>query len=165
MSLRFKGLDDQEYEDWTALEELLRLGGTFTAAEYFTPNVPLGRRPRGTREFCAPYTWSAFPSLPDSLVSEVEPWVILGRNVLVRARPPTDMRVLTWLDYDLVHLASTADPHNMAPPEWIGIATPDGARGYVAARLIRDPVDYHACFGEFGGTWLITEFSHRVSPG
>ena len=98
--------------------------------------------------------------MPEALVrqSQADPWVVLGTDVAVRARPPRDMRVLMRLDYDLVHPFSTADFHAGAPKEWIGILTPDGRRGYVAAHLIRSRSDYHACFGEFDGTWLMTEF-------
>ncbi len=121
-----------------------------------------GERQYAAREFCAPYVWSAFPApLPDPVAGLVDPWVILRTGVAARARPPRDMRVLMRLDYDLVHLFSTADVHAGAPPQWIGITLPDGRRGYVAKALIRSPDDYHACFGEFDGVWLMTEFGRR----
>lgn len=154
-----------EHQDWTKLEELLRLGGTFTKG----PNRVRGsgQRRHATREFCAPYVWSAYPQPVRSELeeqSQAYPWVVLGSNVAVRAHPPRDMRVLMRLDYDLVHPFSTSDVHAGAPHDWIGILTPDGRRGYVAARFIRSRSDYHACFGEFDGTWLMTVFRRGGGP-
>lgn len=152
----------RDHQSWTALEELLRLGGTFTSRLKVNRVRGEGQRQYATREFCAPYVWSAYPRpVPLPLTSEVDPWVILGTGVAARARPPRDMRVLMRLDYDLVHVFSTADVHAGAPPEWIGITLPDGRRGYVAETLIRSPDDYHACFGEFDSVWLMTEFARR----
>jgi hypothetical protein len=65
-------LGGQEHQSWTALDELLRLGGTFTKG----PNRvrDSGERQYAAREFCAPYVWSAFPApLPDPVAGLVDP--------------------------------------------------------------------------------------------
>lgn len=153
-------LGGQEHEAWTKLEELLRLGGTFSKGLHRVRDK--GQRQYATREFCAPYVWSAYPpTLPEPLEGMVEPWVILGSRVAVRVKPPRDMRVLTRLDYDLVHLIDPFDRDASPSQEWIGVKLPDGRRGYVARSFIRNPDDYHACFGEFEGQWLMTEFARR----
>ena len=146
-------------ETWTALQEILSLGGTFTRGPNRVRGA--GQRQHAAREFCAPYTWSAYPQpIPSEVEAQAQsyPWVILRSDAPVLARPPRNMDVLMRLNYDLVHPYSPADPHGGAPEDWVAILTPDARRGYIDASSIRDPFDYHACFGEFTGKWLMTMF-------
>lgn len=143
-----------EIEGFSALQGVLRLGGSFSKGRI---RVRVKGEPP-SREFCAPYVWSEYPApdrLPPVRGDDDTPWAILGSAVRVRAHPPEDMRVISRLDYDLVYLAS-ADETGGAGADWRFIVTPEGRKGYVSAPLIRDPIDYHACFGEFAGTWLMT---------
>jgi hypothetical protein len=139
------------HADWERLEELLALGGTFTT----TRGAEVGRR-----EFCAPYIYSAYPRpVPWDLADELDPWVIISPKAAVRAQPHESAAVLMWLSYELVKMSGDA-----RDPEWYGVIGYDGREGWVASADIRDAADYHACFGQIDGRWLMTAFERGLPP-
>jgi hypothetical protein len=137
--------------DWEHLEELIVLGGTFTT----TRGAVAGRR-----EFCAPYTYSAYPRPVDrDLAGELDPWIIISPKAALRSAPDPSAQVLTWLSYELVKPNGDARDDN-----WYGVVAHDGREGWVASSDIRDPDDYHVCFALINGRWLMTAFDRGLPP-
>jgi hypothetical protein len=137
----------------------LTLGGSFTTTRGSF---------KGERQFCAPYVYSAYPS--DAYELNLlfqhgdEPWAIIGKNVPVRSRPSNKAPVVTRSSYQLVYvpggLAWAEEDVAKGPPYsdrgWREVETRNGKTGYVDSRLVRNPADYHVCFAQRGGHWLIT---------
>jgi hypothetical protein len=143
-------------EDWIHLERALTLGGTFTTTRGAV---------RGRREFCAPYTYSAYPTrpVPEDLAGEVDPWVIIGPKIELRLEPQSGAPRLITLSHELVKLSG--ESRDGGDPFWFGVVAPDGREGWVRSSEIRDPEDYHVCFARVDGQWLISVFRRGVSPG
>ncbi len=141
--------DEPKSELWNELATILSLGGTFITYE-------------GKREFCAPYTSSAFPNdLGDADDSGFYIYsAITGENVRVRARPSASAPIIATLSYDIVRAKffSTDEDEGSDVPGWIRIITPSGKQGYVSEKYIRSPIDYRACFRRVKGKWLMTSF-------
>jgi hypothetical protein len=130
---------------------LLSLGGEFV----------------GKGEFCAPYVFTRFPDKIDAFDYQA----IIGRNVRVRSRPSRTAPVLGVLSYDIVK-ASASEPVRKkedrlegvsylsdslySRDDWMKVITPQGRTGYVAARYVRSPIDYRACFKKRHGRWWMT---------
>lgn len=153
------------YEDteWAELEKVLSLGGTFTT----TRGALAGRR-----EFCAPYTYSAFPSPLNAIVEKMpghdanpegDPWVVLGERVPVVLEPSANAKIVEQLSHNLVLLSGAEAPGNL-PVRWREVFTPGGRRGWIAAEQLRDPADYHACFAQIDGEWRLASFERDRSP-
>ena len=137
---------------------MLSLGGRFTTSR--------GAQP-GRREFCAPYTYSAYPSQLNSIVEamaghddnpESDPWVILGERVPVLERPTASAPVVGYLSHTLV-IPSRAESPGSPRVRWREIFMPDGQTGWIPAEQIRNPADYHACFARIDGQWRMTAFN------
>lgn len=155
----------REHVDWVELEKALALGGAFTTIN--------GSQP-GRREFCAPYTYAAYPGhaeingIVEKLAgageySASEPWVVLGVRVPVRSAPAVDARVMGYVTHELVMLQGDEAPAS-PPVRWRKIVMPNGHEGWIAADQIRAPTDYHACFARIDGQWQMTEFSRDRAP-
>lgn len=146
-----------EQEDWTRLEQLLVLGGTFT-----TTRGAL----KGRREFCAPYVYSAYPHpLPEDLRGELDPWVLLEADVPVHMDHDPASVVLTRLSFAVVKADGGGIPSRGGqPPTWTLVYLPGERIGYVLDSQIRDPVDYHACFATVEGRWQMVRFERGLSP-
>lgn len=148
--------------EWTELERMLSLGGTFTTTR---------GAERGRREFCAPYTYSAYPA-PINVIAErlpghdesneSDPWVILGDRVPVLERPSKSARVLRYLSHDLVF--TSAEAPGSPPVLWREIFIDGDRKGWVSAEMIRKPSDYHVCFAYVDGRWRLTQFSRDADP-
>jgi hypothetical protein len=139
---------------WEAMSRALALGGSFTTTR---------GAERGRREFCAPYTYSAYPDvIPNSLVGELDPWVIIGAHVPVRARPRSDSPALIYLDHELVSVNGLESP-GIPPPLWFGVVV-ERHEGWVSADSIRNPEDYHVCFADSGSNWVLSTFRKGPSP-
>lgn len=151
-----------EAADWPELEELLRLGGSFTTTR---------GRVFGRREFCAPYVYSAYPQrdviafLLEKLAGRDEnptslPSVILGSKVPARRRPEQDARIVEHLSHDLLLVREERG----TPPDWYSVYLSDTVFAWVRAGQIRSPLDYHACFATIDGRWRLTEFEKDKMP-
>jgi hypothetical protein len=154
-----------KYEDaeWAELEKVLSLGGAFTT----TRGALAGRR-----EFCAPYTYSAFPSPLNAIVEKMpghdanpegDPWVVLGERVPVLLEPSANAKMVEQLSHNLVILSGAEAP-GKPPVRWREVFTPSGRRGWVSAEQLRDPSDYHACFAQIDGEWRLASFERHRSP-
>jgi hypothetical protein len=123
--------DQADSKLWTALGEILRLGGSF--------------EPDGS--FVAPYTFSRFPDDLDSF----ESIVVTGNGVALRAAPRTDAPLIARLSYDIVTVEAPPDP----AAAWVEVRLADGRSGHVAAPLLRSPLDYRAGFAKREGEWRV----------
>ncbi len=143
------GVDDAPWTGevyWKELETALNLGGTWRVYD------------DGSRDFCAPYTFTA--ELPVELSAFEVVMVILGDAPLY-AGPSSKQPVIATLNYDIAEItdASRFDPDHPLLPYWLGIRTVDGAHeGYINSSAVRSPVDYRACFSEADGGWSWTLF-------
>ena len=130
---------------WAELNAVLSLGGAFVTSG-------------GGKRFCAPYTFTNFPDDVDAF----EYAAIIGNNVRVRARPSLSAPIISTLSYDIVRADFYYDPNDPREekdtPGWVKITTPGGKQGYVAAKFIRNAVDYRACFRKVKGSWRMTAF-------
>lgn len=130
-------LDEAGSVGWNSLRDTLlstlALGGSFDKGE-----------------FCAPYVFSRWPADLDSF----EHAAVLGRQVAVRSGPSATAPILTRLTHDIVKIP----PPGKGDAAWVKIITPGGRRGYVAARDLRGPTDYRACFKRVKGNWRMTVF-------
>jgi hypothetical protein len=139
---------------WKELEDLLSLGGTFTTTR--------GGR-AGRREFCAPYTYSAYPKPPPRhLTGETDPWVVLGDNVLVRLQRSTAAPIIGRLSYNIIPAVGGFDPDPKTGARWVAVELPNDREGWVLAEHIRDPEDYRACFAFVAGRWEMTLLERGV---
>ncbi len=154
-----------EHVNWDELERLLSLGGTFTT---------INGSQAGRLEFCAPYTYSAYPGHEqlNKIVeatagyaehSDSDPWVVLGENVPVRTEPADTGRVLGYLTYNLVLMQGDEAPGKQ-PARWRKVIMPDEREGWISADQVRAATDYHACFANIDGRWQMTEFARDRSP-
>ncbi len=133
--------DDPKSELWNELGTVLSLGGTFDTME-------------GRREFCAPYTFTLFPSDLDAF----NYGAVIGENVRVRAQPNPSAPIIATLSYDIVRANFSNANESGGKSGWVEVVTPAGKRGYVSEKFIRSPVDYRACFRKTRGKWLMTTF-------
>jgi len=146
-----------EQEDWSQLEDVLVLGGSFTT----TRGVVKGRR-----EFCAPYVYSAYPHpLPADLQGERAPWVLLESDVEVHQHPDPSSDVLRRLSFALVKADGGGFPSRGGQQStWALVQLPGGRTGYVRDSQIRDPDGYHACFALVEGNWKMVRFERGLTP-
>ena len=138
---------------WQELDRAINLGGAFTTTR--------GSQ-TGSREYCAPYVYTKYPyPPPQELLSpsgETGPWAIVSDRVAVRSHPDPRAEVLAYLGRQLVAVNTEA---RGTPPRWYGVVV-HGRDGWVAAKDIRDPEDFHVCLAPAGPVWLITEFAHHT---
>lgn len=148
---------DPSDSTWTHLKDLLALGGAFTTNRGVK---------RGRDEFCAPYVYSSYPyPLPDALSGGLDPWVILTDSAAVRLAPSLTAPVVASLDHQLVKAMAGKIPSRPGPgPTWAVVQLPSIDEGYVLDTEIRSPDDYHACFAEIDGEWMMVRFQRGLSP-
>jgi hypothetical protein len=133
----------------------LQLGGSFTTTRGSV---------RGERQFCAPYTYSAFPKdYPPPKDSDGTPLVVIERSVRLLEQPDRPSAVLDTLSYSIVYGCAEGKV-SMGGRSWCHVETVDGKLGYVPATAVRDPADYHVCFGQRGASWLITVIERDRFP-
>jgi hypothetical protein len=137
------------------MEAALALGGVFTTTR---------GAERGRREFCAPYVYAAYPSeLPQELQGETLPWVILGNEVPVHARPDARSSVIQRLSYSLVFANGPAVAGGSNGSTWQEVELGKTV-GYVDRSMLRSPTDYYVCMAKFGENWLITDITSDRRP-
>jgi hypothetical protein len=148
---------DPNFEWWSQLRDALTHGGAFTTSRGAVD---------GRREFCAPYAYAAFPSeIPAVVHGERPPYVVIGKNVAVHAKPDARSRVLARLSHVLVQAPGAEYPDKTVRGRvWKAIEYPDSeTEGFILASQIRDPEGFHVCFAPEGGQWRISEMqSHGV---
>lgn len=132
---RIWGPEQRSSSVWQELSDVLRLGGTFD----------------GPDTFVAPYVFSRWPSEFDPF----EHVALVGSRVRVRSDPNADAHVLATLDYAILQLS--ADKGYPQRP-WTSVRLDDGRSGFVAANLVRSPIDYRAYFVRSNGRWQMTIF-------
>jgi hypothetical protein len=138
----------------------LTLGGTFTTTR--------GSR-WGAREFCAPYVYSAFPAEYDHVIANDDfPWVVIGKHVPLRSTPDPDAPPRRYLSYDIVYVTPVGEnaARNRRGQLWPYrvIEEPRALAGFVPADSVRNPQDFHVCFGMRSGQWKVTEIADDVFP-
>lgn len=121
---------------WNVLEEILTLGGTFTA-----PGI-----------FCGPYVSTQFPSDVDAAYHEV----VIRESVPVFDQPSTDSRVVARLSFDIVKTEPSDVPERIEGQGWVFVHLSNGQSGYVQKVNVRSPLDYRACFAKTGVSWRMT---------
>jgi hypothetical protein len=129
---------EPDSELWAELGTVLRLGGSFDRD---------GR-------FVAPYVFSRFPDDLDAM----ESLVIIGRGVALRAEPKPDGALLARLTYEIVTAAPPDGPEAADAKAWVKVVAANGHMGYVAAPLVRSPIDYRAGFAKRDGQWRMIFF-------
>ena len=138
---------------WETLTSALSLGGSF-------------RDNAGTKEFCAPYVTSKWPTVVSQLTKDADPLdyqVITDKDVPLRSEPNLDASVIVTLNDDVVRVyanGSVADSKN-GDTHWLKISTVSGHLGFVPQDVVRSPSDYQACFRKTGSRWLMTELASR----
>lgn len=133
----FFGFWDRKPPDalWEELAAVLSLGGTY-------------RIVGGTPRFAAPYVFAAWPDTLDPF----EHVAIVGENVAVRARPDPSAPVVARRSFAIVRREAGGNSR------WVRVRLASGASGFVAAELVRSPIDYRAVFQKRGGSWQLTAF-------
>lgn len=120
---------------WSTLGAILRLGGSF--------------EPGGS--FVAPYTFSHFPDDLDPF----ESLVVIGSGVALRAEPKPDGALLARLGFEIVRPGQPDGPEAAGAGAWTKVIAANGHLGYVAAHLVRSPLDYRAGFARRDGEWRL----------
>jgi hypothetical protein len=133
-SFKTQIIDNRDEDFWRELGTILRLGGRF----------------RTNDAFDAPYTFSAWPEDLDSF----ECLAIIGTRVRLRAAPRLDARIVTHLDFAIVH----ATPGEVETPGWRAVQLADGRAGFVSSRYTRRPIDRRALFQFRDGRWWLTAY-------
>ena len=126
---------------WRELETLVALPG-------------VASREDGRNRYCAPYVY-CMPYQAD--IDVVDVVVVLGRDVALRAQPDTRSRVLARVS----HAVLTRVDDGRAPPAtgWVHVRLASGQQGFIAARMLRGPIDYRFSIVEDGdGQWYFQYF-------
>jgi hypothetical protein len=138
------------------LIDALLLGGSFTSSRGSTP---------GERQFCAPYVYSAFPSEYPRLANrDDEPWVVVEKDVAVKGRPAASAPTIGRVGYQLVWVSPVGAVGAPDGSSWREIQLTRRRVGFVPARSVRDPADYHVCFANRTGRWKIVAIGRDVFP-
>lgn len=123
---------------WGTLKAVLSMGGSF--------------KDKNRKEFEAPYVYSSWSG--DYKPSEYS--AVIGKEINVREKPDLNAPVITRLSHDLVKVNYDGKEKN---GEWKAITTPDGKKGYVLARFLRNKYDYGIRFVKENGKWKIKFFA------
>jgi hypothetical protein len=121
------------------LSELLTFGGAFVQPDLF----------------CAPF-WHAnridHLALPDHLIFEGLPWVVVLPRTAVYAKPDHNSRVIGRLQLQLIRA-------DYPPVGEFNRVRFDGQQGYVDSAALVDPnEDRRACLGRRDGEWRLVRF-------
>jgi hypothetical protein len=145
-------LDQPDSKFWDELLSILSMGGAF---------IDSG----GAQEFCAPYVASQWKNLIKQLPKDSdsdEYAAVIRENVVLRSKPDQDSPVVDNLSYDIIKFDSNTPASNEPPVvdnQWVKIVTLSGKQGYVLSSDVRSPSDYHVCFKEVEGRWVMTIFA------
>jgi hypothetical protein len=128
-------LDRRDSPLWKELGTVLSLGGSF----------------EGPDSFVAPYVFSRWPGDYDSF----EHVAVVGSNVRVRSGPAAGAGIIDTVSYAVLELGRGRGDRQQS---WTPVILADGRAGFVAAHLVRSPIDYRADFTRAAGRWLMTVF-------
>jgi hypothetical protein len=118
---------------WAALGLVLALGGRF----------------QGDTAFYAPYTFGGTPG------DGFETLAVLGRNVLVRAKPTATSAVIDTLSFEAVTRWREGHPGSAGAAGWEPVRTSRAKTGWVLGQYLRSPIDYRAGFVRRHGQWWL----------
>jgi len=118
---------------WAALGLVLALGGRF----------------HGDTAFYAPYTFQGTPG------DGFETLAVLGRNVLVRAKPTATSAVIDTLSFEAVTRWREGHTGSAAAAGWEPVRTSRARTGWVLGHYLRSPIDYRAGFVRRHGHWWL----------
>jgi hypothetical protein len=118
---------------WAALGFVLALGGRF----------------QGDTAFYAPYTFGGTPG------DGFETLAVLGRNVLVRAKPTATSAVIDTLSFEAVTRWREGHPGPAGAAGWEPVRTSRARTGWVLGHYLRSPIAYRAGFVRRHGQWWL----------
>ena len=127
-------LDSPDSPLWRALDDILRLGGSFRGAGDET-------------SFWAPYVYAVWPESADAF----EHVAAVRANVALREKPDPNAAVVAEVDWAVLRLVGGAPSD-----QWRQVRTADGKEGFVAAADVRSPIGYRAGFNRVNGQWKMT---------
>ena len=114
---------------WTVLGFVLGLGGQFDS----------------DTAFYAPYSFRGTP------IDGFEALIVLGRNVMVRARPDAGSAAIDTVSFEPV----TKWREKSSTDEWGPVRTSKQRTGWVLQEYLRSPIDYRAGFVRRQGHWWL----------
>ncbi|MFI0400322.1 MAG: SH3 domain-containing protein [Thiolinea sp.] len=117
---------------WAELSKVLKMGGSFS----------------NKTTFVAPYVFSEWPEDKDAF----ENWVVIAKDVNIRAKPSTNAAVLKKVSYEILPVEFSENE------QWVTVKLDNGKQGYIASQYIRSSVDYRAFFEKINGRWQMTVF-------
>ncbi|MEZ5345019.1 MAG: SH3 domain-containing protein [Pyrinomonadaceae bacterium] len=109
------------------------------------------------KTFCAPYSFMVFPDDLDAF----EYSLVFGENINLRSQPNLFAPIVTQLSYNVIKVdyqSSADDGKNENSFVWMKVTTLGGKTGFIAARYVRSPIGYRACFQKMAGSWKMTAF-------
>ncbi len=134
-------LEDEDY--WHELEQALRMGGVYYGGE--------------APSFWAPFVWGA-RDVEAAGMDPFDTYVVIGREVQLRAKPARDATALAELGYEAV--LSLRDeqgyPASDQGGEWMRIELADGRQGWIAATYLYPLVGLRLSFEKRQGRWVWT---------
>jgi hypothetical protein len=141
------------------LIKALELGGAFTTTRGAV---------NGRREFCAPYVYTVFPTIPvptirgDQVNNEGHPWATVRPDVPVLRQPSATSPVRGHVrDFELVTPTGDGVPRDDTP-SWFEVVTQAPIRGWVRSKDIQDPAGIHVCLYGSAGAWAISEIDANL---
>lgn len=117
---------------WSELSKVLKMGGSFS----------------NKTTFIAPYVFSEWPDDKDAF----ENWVVIAKDVNIRAKPSISAAVLKKVSYEILPIEFSENE------KWVTVKLGNGKKGYIASQYIRSSVDYRAFFEKIKGRWQMTVF-------
>lgn len=117
---------------WAELSKVLKMGGSFS----------------NKSTFIAPYVFSEWPGDKDAF----DYWVVIAKDVNIRAKPSTSATVLKKVSYEILPVEFSDNE------KWVTVKLGNGKKGYIASQYIRSSVDYRAFFEKINGHWQMTVF-------
>ncbi len=129
-------------ELWSTLSEILAGGGSMATSG-------------SDAWFEAPYWTSEWRNVS---YDAFEYGVIVGEEVLVRARPTTQSEAIAALSHDIVHVVDPYPASEEEGVDFVQVELEGGMSGYVSREFYRSPVGYRAGFRKVDGAWQMQWF-------
>lgn len=90
--------------------------------------------------------------------------MVIEKAVAVKARPAASAPTISRVGYQLVWVSPAGAVGGPDGSSWQEIQLTHGRVGFVPARSVRDPADYHVCFANRTGRWRIVAIVRDVFP-
>ena len=160
----FRAILNGDSKTFHFLSAALSTGGTFTTTRG-------SRKGKGTREFCAPYYYSGFPTdpppppgnPPDIDAAQFDS-VLIAKDVPLRSKPGAQAAVIGRANYSLVRVETVEGDRDAAGVLWHHVTLTDGTFGFVPHNVVASPFDFYVCFGQRPEGWRITDFGEDRDP-